>query len=149
MVAGLRRGLGVGLAVLLAGLVVLAAADTLSWLVLRRSSAAAREVEEVLLVWLALLSGAWGVGERLHLAVTLVSDRLPAGWRQATAVVARSAVVATGVLLAVYGARLGAAVGNVLPVTGLPAALGYWPAAVAGALIALFAALPETEAEAT
>lgn len=118
---------------------LVAAGDTILWSLFERSWIAAEEIEGLLLAWFALLGAAWGVAEGLHLAVGLAADRLPERGR---AVVERIAAVGTagfGLLLAVAGWKLVAAVANTLPGTGLPARHQYLPTVVAGVLIVLFA----------
>lgn len=124
---------------LLAVLAVVAAGETLLWLLFRRSWPAAPEIQGTVLVWFALLAAAWGVRERLHLGVDLAVRRLPPGLRGTCYRLAAALVVAFGALFVFYGARLVAAVGNTLPATGVGAWVQYLPAPVAGALVAFFA----------
>lgn len=135
----LSRLLGVALAGLLALLVLVAGAETLAWTFFELSSPAAAEVSGLLLVWLVLLSAAYGVGERLHLAVEALARRLPPRLHAALGRLAAALVALFGLLLAVFAARLAAGVTNTLPATGLRASVQYLPAIAGGALIALFA----------
>jgi TRAP-type C4-dicarboxylate transport system permease small subunit len=135
----LARLTGWLLALLLAALVVVAAAETVAWTFFERSWPAASEVSGVLATWFALLGAAYGVYHRIHLGVELFTRRLPAGWRVALERVAAGLVAVFGVLLSGYGAKLAATVGNTLPATGLAASVQYLPAAFCGLLIAFFA----------
>jgi TRAP-type C4-dicarboxylate transport system permease small subunit len=135
----LGRWLGVVLIFLLATLILLATVETLAWAAFDLSWAASVEIQELLMVWLALLSGAWAVKEKLHLAVDLLVKRLPGPVQRGAARLAPAAVALFGVLLAIYGVQLMQAVSNTLPATGLPAAAGYLPTVAAGVLVAFFA----------
>jgi TRAP-type C4-dicarboxylate transport system permease small subunit len=142
----LGRLLGGVLIALLGFLVLLATAETVVWAAFDLSWAASAEIQELLMVWFALLSGAWAVKEKLHLAVDLLVQRLPPPLRAAVARFAPAMVALFGILLAYHGLRLTTAVTNTLPATGLPAAVGYVPTVVAGVLIALFATEQALEA---
>ena len=127
------------LAGLLVALVLLGAAESFAWTVLETSWAPAEEISGLLQIWFALLAAAWVVHRGLHLRLEAIVDRLPP---RLAAVFDRAAAVAVAIfggLLAFYGGKLAATVGNTLPATGLGAGWQYVPAAVAGVLIALFA----------
>ncbi len=81
----LGRLLGGVLIALLGFLVLLATAETVVWAAFDLSWAASVEIQELLMVWFALLSGAWAVKEKLHLAVDLLVQRLPPPLRTAVA----------------------------------------------------------------
>ncbi len=135
----LASALGVLLAVLLASLVVIAAAETAAWTFFEISWAAAPEIEGILLIWFGLLGAARGIHQRIHLGVEVLTGRLP---RRAQALLGRLAaalVAVFGGLLAFYGAKLAATVTNTLPATGLEASVQYFPAAASGLLMAFFA----------
>lgn len=134
-----ERAVALAVVGLLAVLVALATAETVAWAFFDLAVGAAGEVQSVLLVWLALLSAAWGVAGRLHLGVDMVARRLPHRLERATARLAALAVAIFGALLAWNGGRLAATVVNTLPATGWPASVGYLPAVVGGALVAFFA----------
>ncbi len=124
---------------LLTALAGLAVFDIVGWLGWQRSWSALAEIQSLLLVWFALLAAAWAVHDRRHLAVGLLVDRAPAGWRPVLLRTADLAVAAFGLALSVYGWGLVRVVSNSLPATGWPARLQYLPAVFAGALIVLFA----------
>lgn len=135
----LSHALGLVLQGLLAILVLLSTVETVAWVGFDHSWAAAEEIQGILMVWLAVLGAAWGVDQGFHIAVDLLVGRLPQAWQGAIERLAALAVAAFGGCLAVFGAQLAMRVSNTLPATGWSAAVSYVPAAVGGALIALFA----------
>ncbi len=135
----LARVVGAVLAALLAVLVLLAAAETLAWTLFAASWAAAPEIEGILLIWTGLLGAAWGVHQRIHLGVEILTRRAPRRLRALLARATAALVALFGGLLAVHGAELAGAVTNTLPATGLEASVQYVPAAVCGVLMAFFA----------
>ena len=139
LIDSLARAVGVVLAALLAALVAIATAETAAWTLFEVSWAAASEVEGILLVWFGLLGAAWGIHERIHLGVEVLTRRLPARAQAVLARVAAALVAAFGALLAGYGFVLTRSVTNTLPATGLPASAQYFPTIVCGALMAIFA----------
>ncbi len=140
LVRHLGRAVGAALAVLLALLVLLAAIETAAWSLFEVSWPEVPEVSGVLLIWFGLLGAAYGIRQRVHLGVDVLTRRLPPAVRSALGRLAAALVAAFGVLLAVYGARLAATVTNTLPATGLSASVQYFPAVAGGVLIAVFAA---------
>jgi TRAP-type C4-dicarboxylate transport system permease small subunit len=123
----------------LALLVGLAAMETLAWGFFAISWPQISEVNSLLMVVFGLLGAAQGVQRHKHLGVETVVRRLPASWQGAAQSVAAALVTLFGALLAVYGIALAGRVHNTLPATGISSAWQYVPAALGGALIALFA----------
>ena len=132
------RGIGGVLAVLLAGLALLAAGDTAAW-TLAISDARVDEIEGVLMIWFGCLGAVYGVRRRLHLGVEVLTRRLPSPVRAVLTRLSAVLVGLFGALLALHAWRLAATVSNTLPATGWPASVQYFPAAVAGVLIVAFA----------
>ncbi|MEM7586518.1 MAG: TRAP transporter small permease subunit [Acidobacteriota bacterium] len=135
----LARAVGVVLALLLAALVALATLETVAWALFEVSWPQTSEISGLLLVWFGFLGAAYGIHGRVHLGVEIVIRRLPRPWRDGVLRLASALVALFGVLVAFYGAALTSRVGNTLPATGLSAAVQYFPAVVAGALMAVFA----------
>ena len=135
----LARATSVLLALLLAALVAIAASETVAWTLFEVSWAAASEVEGVLLIWFGLLGAAWGIHQRIHLGVEVLTRRLPPTVRAFLARAASALVLLFGALLAGYGFELTRTVTNTLPATGLAASVQYFPAIVGGVLMAFFA----------
>ncbi len=137
----LGRALAGAVAGVLAILVALAATETAAWMLAELSWPQLAEIQGLLLVWLTFLTAAWGVQRGLHLGMELLVRRLPPGPRRWADRLVSVLVAIFGVLCATYGTRLAASVVNTLPATGWSAAWQYVPAALGGALIALFAVL--------
>jgi TRAP-type C4-dicarboxylate transport system permease small subunit len=135
----LTRGLVTAVAVLLAALVLLAAAETFAWTLAERSWAWASEVQGILLTWFGLLAAAWVVKLQLHLRLEVVVDRLPKRFHGTVTRFAAAGVTLFGVLLAWYGTALVSTVKNTLPATGWSASVQYVPVVVAGIMIAFYA----------
>lgn len=135
----LARAAGVLLALLLAALVAIATAETVAWTLLEVSWAAAEEVEGILLIWFGLLGAAWGIHQRIHLGVEVLTRRLPPAVQAFLGRAAAALILAFGALLAGYGFALSRTVTNTLPATGLAASVQYFPAIVCGVLIGFFA----------
>ncbi len=135
----LARALGVLVAALLGLLVAIASIETTAWTFFSVSWAAAPEIEGILMIWFGLLGAAWGIHQRIHLGVEVVTQRLPVRARNILGRLAAALVAIFGGLLAFYGAKLATTVSNTLPATGLEASVQYVPAAVSGILMALFA----------
>ena len=135
----LSRATGALLAAILALLVLLAAVETGAWALFEASWPEISEVSGVLLSWFGLLGAAWGIHQRVHLGVEVLTRRLPARLKSILGRLAAALVAAFGALLAGYGAKLATTVTNTLPATGLSASAQYFPAVVCGALMALFA----------
>ena len=139
LIDSLARAVGVFLALLLAALVAIATAETAAWTLFEVSWAAASEIEGILLVWFGLLGAAWGIHQRIHLGVEVLTRRLPERMQAVLARVAAALVAVFGALLAGYGFELTRSVTTTLPATGLGASVQYFPTVVGGVLIAIFA----------
>jgi len=135
----LNRTLEATLALLLAGLVLLVAADTLLWAFLSVSYPQVAEVQSILQIWFGLLAAAYGVKQGFHLGLEFTAQRLQPGSRHLLERGVALTGIVLGILLLRYGAALTFAVDNTLPATGLPASVQYQPTWVAGLLIIFFA----------
>jgi len=132
-VSSLRRGLDRGLGALLSLLMGLAVANVV-WQVVSRyvlgdPSSFTDELARYLLVWIGLLGAAYGVGQRMHLAVDLLPARLGArmSW------LAECCVIAFAVAVPIWGG---------LRLVSLTGALGQTSAALGIPLAAVYVALP-------
>ncbi len=121
----LARAVAVLLALLLLALVGIATAETVAWTLFEVSWAAASEIEGILLVWFGLLGAAWGIHQRIHLGVEVLTRRLPPMVQALLARAAAALVAVFGGLLAGYGTELTRTVANTLPATGLSAAVFF------------------------
>lgn len=126
---------------MLAILTVNATFELFAWTLWHRSFAALDEIQAILMVWFGMSSAAWCLARGSHLAVDVVTRRLGGRIAAIAARVPPVAVALFGLLLAFYGWRLVAAVGNTLPGTGWSAALQYQPVAAMGLMIAVIGVL--------
>lgn len=130
------RALSVALTVSMGLVGLTAIVETILWVGSWPGLGAAGEWQGIWMTWLGFLGAAYGVLHGLHLSVRWVADRLPGRWARAIGFIAESAVFGFALLLTVNAGRLVLTLENTLPATGLPAAAGYAPAVVGGALIA-------------
>lgn len=108
--------------------------------VLNASPAWSESLALVLMLYYILLAAAVGVHEGFHLGFRLILDHLPSGWR-------RAALILNCTLVGLFGFmmyRNGLALANytsshIIPTLGISRAVAYWPFAVSGLLILLFA----------
>lgn len=121
---------------LLAVLTLNAIFELLAWVLWHRSFAALDEIQALLMVWFGMLSAAYCLARGSHLAVDVVTRRLGPGLQGIAVKVPPLAVATFGVLLAIYGWKLVAALDNTLPGTGWSASLQYQPVAVLGVVVA-------------
>lgn len=139
----LDRVLGVVLAVLMFALVVDVVWQVFTRFALPQPSSFTDELARFLLIWVGLLGSAYAVGQRLHLAIDLISDRLTPRRRQALGIVIESAVLifAVGVLL-VGGwelVSLTLLLGQTSAALGVPLGYVYSVLPLSGAIMAFYA----------
>ena len=132
-----RARLDAALGAALAGLMALAVLNVLwqvaSRYVLQSPSSFTDELARYLLMWIGLLGAAYGVGQRLHVAMDLWPARLDARGGGALALVADAGVLGFALVVwVVGGGRL----------VALVASLGQTSAALGVPLAAVYAALP-------
>ncbi len=77
----LDRGLSAGLAVTMGLLVIDVVWQVASRYLLKQPSSLTDEIARYLMIWMALFGAAWVSGQRGHLAIDLLSDRLSAKHR--------------------------------------------------------------------
>ncbi len=141
-----RQWLDRSLGAVLAGLMGLAVANVV-WQVVSRylldaPSSFTDELARFLLVWIGLLGAAYGVGQRLHLAIDLLPATLDRKWNR-TIEIAGSVLVlgfAIGVLTLGGGrlVELTASLGQTSPALGVPMALVYLVLPLTGLIIAAY-----------
>ena len=123
-----------GVLSLLMGLAVLNVLwQVVSRFVLGSPSSFTDELARYLLVWIGLLGAAWGVGQRLHVAVDLLPPELPRRVEAGLAAI---------VLLVVFGFGAGVLVFGGLRLVWLSFELGQTTAALGLPLGAVYLALP-------
>lgn len=96
---------------------------------------------QYMFVWLSLFAATLVFGERGHIAVTLLADRLPRAVRPAVTALVQAGTLAFAVLAMVWGGLRGMAISWSQVIPGFPFTVGhmYLALPVTGALIALIA----------
>lgn len=118
----LDRVLGAALAVLMAVLVLDVVWQVITRFILRDPSSFTDELARFLLIWVGLLGAAYASGQRLHLAIDLVSERLTERRKQLLGALIELVVLVFAVcVLVIGGSRL---VGLTLLLGQTSAALG-------------------------
>ncbi|MBF6979220.1 TRAP transporter small permease [Aerococcaceae bacterium zg-BR22] len=108
--------------------------------VLNNPNTVTEEIVRFSLVWLSMLSAAYVVGKRSHLAVTLLSDKLNLQNRKILDVIVQILFLVFSLLVMVYGGLKSVSVTLVQysPSLGLPMGYVYLAVPVAGCLIFLY-----------
>lgn len=139
----LDRVLGTVVSVLMAALVFDVIWQVVTRFFLAQPSSFTDELARFLLIWVGLLGAAYAVGQRLHLAIDLVSERLEPRRRQLLGVVIESVVLlfAVGVLL-VGGWKLMSLtllLGQTSAALGIPLGYVYSVLPLSGAIMSFYA----------
>ncbi|MBR7928027.1 TRAP transporter small permease [Aerococcaceae bacterium zg-ZUI334] len=108
--------------------------------VLNNPNTVTEEIVRFSLVWLSMLSAAYVVGKRSHLAVTLLSDKLNLQNRKILDLIVQILFLVFSLLVMVYGGLKSVSVTLVQysPSLGLPMGYVYLAVPVAGCLIFLY-----------
>lgn len=140
---GLDRVLGTFLSVLMAALVVDVIWQVFTRFILGQPSSFTDELARFLLIWVGLLGAAFAVGQRLHLAIDLVSDGLSPRRRQVLGVVIESVVLAFAVGVMLVGGwqlvSLTLLLGQTSAALGVPLGYVYSVLPLSGAIMAFYA----------
>jgi TRAP-type C4-dicarboxylate transport system permease small subunit len=108
--------------------------------VLQASPRWSSEIALLLLAWLGLLGIAIGIRERSHIAVSLITDRLPSALSRSLGGLVYALMAAFGGYFVVEGIQLTEfASHNTMPATGLPTSVQYAAIPVSGILICVYA----------
>jgi TRAP-type transport system small permease protein len=134
------------LGVLVAGIVVVVAAQVFFRYVLHRPLSWSREAATILLVWAALTGMAVAVRDRRHVALLLFEDRLPPAARRITHLVQLGAMAAFMVVLLVGGISFTTSQLEEHTESGIPLWIAYLsvPVGAALSLAHIAAQLPAT-----
>lgn len=140
---GLDRVLAAIVSTLLAALVIDVVWQVITRFLLPQPSSFTDELARFLLIWVGLLGAAYASGQRLHLAIDLVSDRLSPRRRQLLGVVIECVVLsfAVGVML-IGGAKLVSLtllLGQTSAAMGVPLGYVYSVLPLSGAIMAFYA----------
>ncbi len=94
----------------------------------------------VIMLYFVLLAAAVGVYEQFHLGFRLFVSMLPVGWKRRVYVIGQLLVMTFGAAMAWNGMRLmDYTSSHVIPTLGISRSVAYWPFAICGGLIVLFA----------
>lgn len=140
---GLDRILGTVVSVLMAALVVDVVWQVVTRFVLPQPSSFTDELARFLLIWVGLLGAAYASGQRLHLAIDLVSDRLSPRRRQLLGVVIEAVILAFAVGVLLIGGwklvSLTLLLGQSSAALGVPLGYVYSVLPLSGAIMAFYA----------
>lgn len=111
--------------VLFAALVIVVVWQVFARLVLNQPQAWTDEASRMIFVWLGLFAAAFVFGERGHIAVTFVVDKMPLGLRKVVAVLIQVGIAVFAVFVLIWGG-VGAAQNTWLQnLTALPLQIGH------------------------
>lgn len=111
----LDRTLAVSICILMAAMVLNVLWQVLSRFILASPSSYTEELARYMMIWIGLLGGAYGVGQKSHLALDLISTRLTG---------ARQRIVAIFIALSVLAFALAVLVGGGVRLVWITFALG-------------------------
>ena len=132
----LRHPLEAFLCLLLVALVALIFTQVVTRYVLQVSLSWSEELARYLLMWLAMLSAAYGFKTRAHFALVFLVRRLPAGGRRAVSMVVPVLVCALLAVFVLKAAEITWSVRNQFgPATGLSKAVPYSSGVAGGVLM--------------
>ncbi len=139
-----HRGLGAGVAALMAAAVVNVSWQVASRFLLGSPSSFTDEFARYLLVWIGLLGAAYAAGERRHIAVDLLPGSLNAKAGRALALFTHGVVMLFALAVMVGGGTrlvwLSFALGQTTAALGVPLGVVYTVVPLAGVLVAFYAA---------
>lgn len=139
----LDRVLGAVVAVFMAALVIDVIWQVVTRFLLAQPSSFTDELARFLLIWVGLLGSAYAVGQRLHLAIDLVSDKLEPRRRQLLGVVIESVVLAFALGVLVLGGwrlmSLTLLLGQTSAALGVPLGYVYSVLPLSGVIMAFYA----------
>lgn len=142
LMRGVDAGLGWVLAAMMAALVACVAWQVLSRYVLASPSTVTDELARLIFIWLAMLGSAYTLGQRRHLAISLLAQIVPPQRLRPLNVLLVLLIIAFAGGVMIYGGlRMTLATfstGQVTPTLRLPAGYLYLSVPIAGALIVLY-----------
>jgi len=138
---GLNRLAALACHGLLVAITLVTVAQVFLRFVLNSPTSWSEEIALLFLIWFGLLAVAVGIRRHEHVAITFLRDLLPLPLALALDYLAQLAMAGFMFTVMYYGADLIALTGvQVLPATGLPKSLLYFPA-IAGGLLGIVNAL--------
>lgn len=143
----LRASLNKGLELISSALVVLITVLVL-WQVFTRTilndpSTLTEETVRFLFVWLSMLTAAYVVGTKGHMAVTLLSDKLDGDKQRALEILLQSLFIAFSIIIMIYGGfkSVQVTMAQTSPAMGLPMGYVYLSVPVSGIFMLIYSVL--------
>ena len=122
--------------IMLAGMTLMVTYDVIMRYAFNRPTRWADEAAMYSMVWMGLLSAAFGVRERAHIRLEFVVSRLPAKWQRWVDAIVELGTAAFGLFVAVYGWRLSQIAWNQrTPALGLRTGVMYLVLPIAGVIL--------------
>lgn len=125
---------------------VMAAVTTwqvISRYILNNPNSLTEEFVKFSLIWLSMLSAAYVVGKKSHIAITLLSDRLNHGKKLVLDIVIQASFLVFGAIIMVYGGgrAVSISMAQISPSLNIPMGLVYLSLPVTGILIILYSTI--------
>lgn len=119
--------------IVVAGVVLLICAQVVSRKVFHHSIIWSEEVVLLLMVWVAFIATAIGCARNMHIRITLLYNRFPAGMQKFCRILEYLATMFAGLMMLIYGSRLVKfTLHSTLPTTKWPSFLLYLMIPVGG-----------------
>lgn len=111
--------------------------------ILNDPSSLTEEFVRFSLIWLSMLSGAYVVGKKSHIAITLLSDRLNHGKKLVLDIVIQTSFLVFGAMIMVYGGfrAVSISMAQISPSLNIPMGFVYLSLPISGALIILYSTI--------
>jgi TRAP-type transport system small permease protein len=122
---------------LIVGMVLVTSVNVFMRYVLDSGIFWSEEVAILFATWFIFIAMGLGVKQGLHISLTLIPrNRIPKSMNQVLDTVGYLAMIAVSVMMVWYGLRLTKFTStSIMPATGWPASVQYWPLPVSGVLI--------------
>lgn len=114
--------------------------QVISRYILNDPSSLTEEFVRFSLIWLSMLSAAYVVGKKSHIAITLLSDRLNYGKKLVLDIIIQTSFLVFGAMIMVYGGirAVSISMAQISPSLNIPMGLVYLSLPVSGILIILY-----------
>ncbi|AUB54233.1 MULTISPECIES: TRAP transporter small permease [Enterococcus] len=135
-------------ACLLIGMIIIVLWQVFSRTILGNPNTVTEELVRFGLVWFAMLSSAYVVGQKGHLAVTLLSEKLTGTKANVLEIVVQCLFLAFAITIMVYGGwnAVTLTMGQISPSLGIPMGYVYLSVPVSGVLIIIYSLINLIEA---
>lgn len=139
----LNTALGILCSILLSVMVLIVLWQVFARSVLNNPNTATEELVRFGLVWLAMLASAYVVGERTHLAVTVLSEKLRGKAKTRLDIIVQLLFILFAVIIMIYGGfnAVGVTMDQISPSLSIPMGYVYLAVPVSGVLIVCYSVL--------